>query len=70
MYLPFCEVSWLYKECKDTGDEYFSALVLEFDLDENSDERVPKQLKIFCRQVSLRTYRACKHTSIYSIVGL
>ena len=51
LYLPFCEMSWKYKECNDNGEEFYSALILEFDC--SDDPGKAKRLKIFSRQVCM-----------------
>ena len=57
LFLPFCEMSWTYKECHDNGEEFYSALILEFDC--SYEPGKVKQLKIFSRQV--RSYaHTCK----------
>ena len=48
LFLPFCEMSWKYKECNDNGEDFFSALILEYD-----DSEKVHQLKIFSRQVRI-----------------
>lgn len=51
LYLPFCEMSWKYKECNDNGEEFYSALILEFDC--SDDPGKAKRLKIFSRQAPM-----------------
>ena len=66
LFLPFCEMSWTYKECHDNGEEFYSALILEFDC--SYEPGKVKQLKIFSRQVCSYAHTCKKKVIMQCIV--